>query len=101
MTRFEFHAELWLHDGDAAWHFVTVPAAVSDAIEAASSNSSAGFGSVPVRVTVGATTWSTSLFPDSRRQAYLLPVKAEVRRREGLEAGTSMTIALELTSSSR
>ena len=94
MDRFAFEAELWLYEGDAAWHFITVPADISDAIEAASSNSRAGFGSVPVRVTVGNTTWSTSVFPDSKRQAYLLPVKKEVRRREGLEAGRQVSVSL-------
>ena len=96
VERFEFDAELWLYDGDSAWHFVTVPADVSDEIEAVSSGARRGFGSVPVRVTVGATTWSTSLFPDTKRQAYLLPVKKEVRQREGVSAGSRLSVAVEL-----
>ncbi|HVM18973.1 MAG TPA: DUF1905 domain-containing protein [Egibacteraceae bacterium] len=94
MGPFEFDAELWLWDGDAAWHFVTVPEDVSDEIEA--SATAGGFGSVPVSVTVGSTTWSTSIFPDTKRGAYLLPVKKDVRRREGLEAGTRVALALQV-----
>jgi Domain of unknown function (DUF1905) len=96
VDRFEFDAELWLYDGDAAWHFITVPPDVSDEIEARVGDNTRGFGSVPVRVTVGATSWSTSLFPDTKRQAYLLPVKKDVRRREGLEAGCTVSLALTL-----
>jgi hypothetical protein len=90
-----FDAELWLYDGDAAWHFVTLPPDVADEIEA-NATSRAGFGSVPVRVTIGATTWSTSLFPDSKAQSYVLPVKKDVRRREGLTAGDPVTVHLSL-----
>jgi hypothetical protein len=82
--------------GDAAWHFVTVPAEVSDEIEAVTADERRGFGSVRVAVTVGATTWSTSLFPDSKLEAYVLPVKKAVRRLEGLEDGDVLDVTLEL-----
>lgn len=95
MGQFGFDAELWLYEGDAAWHFITVPADVSDEIEA-STTQRRGFGSVRVDVTVGATTWSTSLFPDSKRGAYVLPVKAEVRRRESLSPGSMVAVGLDL-----
>ena len=90
-----FAAELWLYHGDAAWHFVTLPPDVADEIEA-QAVSNVAFGSVPVEVTIGATTWSTSLFPDSKTQSYVLPVKKEVRRREGLLAGSPVTVHLSL-----
>ena len=93
---YRFDAEVWLHEGDAAWHFVTVPGDVSDAIEAATAGRRRGFGSVRVRATVGATRWSTSVFPDTGRQAFLLPVKKEVRVREGIEAGDAVAVVLEL-----
>ena len=91
-----FDAELWLHDGDAAWCFVTLPAELSDDIADQTAGRAGGFGSVRVQVTVGGTTWATSLFPDSKRGAYVLPVKKDVRRREGLAAGDRLHVALEL-----
>jgi Domain of unknown function (DUF1905) len=45
-------------------------------------------------VTVGGTTWRTSLFPDGKRQTYLLPMKAAVRMAEGLRDGSSATVAI-------
>lgn len=93
-----FTAPLWLWEGDGAWHFVTVPEELSDIIEFRTTqrDQQRGFGSVRVEVTVGATTWRTSLFPDSTRGAYVLPVKREVRVAEGLELGTNVTIELRL-----
>ena len=93
---YRFRSELWLHDGNAAWHFVTVPGDISDDIEARTAHQSRGFGSVRVRVVVGATTWSTSVFPDSKKQAYVLPVKQEVRRLEELAAGDAVDVVLHL-----
>ena len=100
MERFEFAAELWLHHGDGAWHFVTVPADVSDEVEARTVRQRTGFGSVRVRVTVGHTTWSTSLFPDAKRGAYVLPVKKSVREAEDISAGSQVPVTLVLLDAS-
>ncbi|MFT5224219.1 MAG: hypothetical protein ACI867_002551 [Glaciecola sp.] len=96
MDRWDFVGPLWLWEGNASWHFVTVPEDVSDAIEFRTSDVRAGFGSVRVEVTVGVTTWRTSVFPDSKRGAYVLPVKKEVRRKESLEVGSEFAIQLAL-----
>lgn len=96
MDPYRFRAELWLHQGEAAWHFITVPADVSDDIEARTAQQRRGFGSARVRVTVGSTTWQTSVFPDKQREAYVLPVKKDVRSKEGIDAGDEVAMTLEL-----
>lgn len=93
---YTFDAELWLYDGDAAWHFVTLPPDISDDIEARTIGLRRGFGSVRVRVTVGNVTWSTSVFPDKRRAAFILPIKKDVRSKEDLQAGDRLEVALQL-----
>jgi hypothetical protein len=60
---FEFASELWIYPGEGAWYFVTLPNDVADEIDDLVGER-AGFGSVPVEVTIGASTWKTSLFPD-------------------------------------
>lgn len=93
---YTFEAELWLYEGEAGWCFVTVSGAISDAIRARTTGRRRGFGSVRVRATTGGTTWTTSVFPDTKREAYLLPVKKEVRNKESLTAGDRVRIALDL-----
>ena len=92
---FRFVAELWRHDGDAAWHFITLPAHIAAEITA-QSGPRRGFGSVRVRASVAATSWTTSVFPDSKRDSYVLPVKKEVRRIERLTDGDRVPITLEV-----
>jgi uncharacterized protein DUF1905 len=87
--------EVWRHPGPGGWHFVTMPTEVADEVRARSL--AKPFGSVPVRATVGATTWESSLFADTKSESYLLPVKADVRRRAGIEAGDTVTLTIVLT----
>lgn len=79
-----------------AWFFVTIDGLVAEAIRAASPGRTAAWGSVYVSVTIGATSWRTSLFPSKDVGGYLLPVKAAVRKAEQLTEGdlTHLRIAL-------
>ena len=50
----------------------------------------------PRGATIGATTWKTSIFPDKKVGSFLLPLKAEVRKAEGIEVGDSIGFVLEI-----
>lgn len=93
---FEFSASLWIYGGKATWHFITLPFDITDQIDEIAIESKRGFGSVRVQVTIGATTWATSIFPDNRRESFVLPVKASVRRAEGLADGDQCHLSLRL-----
>jgi hypothetical protein len=54
-----------------------------------------GFGSVRVQVTVGASRWSTSVFPQ-KSGGWFLPVKKAICRAEGLASGDQVAVRLEL-----
>lgn len=82
----EFTATLWRYDGQAAWYFLTLPVDLSEEIRARTER--VGFGSVRVDVRIGATSWSTSVFPDKGSGSFVLPVKAAVRRAEDLDDGS-------------
>jgi hypothetical protein len=88
----EFRGELWFWRGPAPWHFVTVPEEECAALGATATAVSYGWGMIPVSARIGGTAWTTSLFPKDGR--YLVPVKAAVRRAEGLEVGDGVTVRL-------
>ena len=92
---YEFHAEVWLYPGQAAWHFVSLPVDLAESLRAMRGASS-GWGSIRVTASVGGTSWRTSLFPDSKSGSFVLPLKAEVRKREELQAGQTRLFAVEL-----
>ena len=91
---FEFTAPLWLYPGEGAtWYFVTLPHDVSDEIDELVPDK-AGFGSVKVQVTVGSSTWQTSVFPDKQAASFVLPVRKAIRQKEGLIEGGDVPVTL-------
>lgn len=95
-TEFEFNAKLWVWQGPAAWHFVTVPQKLSAQLRFFHAPAMRGFGSIKVEARIGSSTWRTSIFPSKRDNSYLLPVKADVRRAEGLNPGKSVKVTIRL-----
>ncbi len=92
--QFTFSARLWQWAARTdAWWFVTVPPDVSDEL-AELPLPPRGFGSVKVTVTVGATTWSTSVFPSEEQKGYVLPVKRAVRVAEKIADGGVVDVVL-------
>jgi len=89
-----FSGEIIHWRGPSPFYFVPVPDEESAAIEAVSSIVTYGWGVIPVEVRIGATAFRTSLFPKGDR--YLVPIKAAVRRAEGLELGDRVTVQLHL-----
>jgi hypothetical protein len=91
-----FSAVLWKYEGPSAWFFASLPAAMSAEIRSEFGVLSPGWGSLPVVATVGKTSWKTSMFFDTKRDTYLLPVKAEVRKKERLTEGDTLETTVEL-----
>ena len=94
----EFEAQLWMWDArrDDTWTFVSLPVEASEEIQDRASGVRRGFGSVRVRVTVGASTWATSIFPDKASGTYVLPIKRAVREAESLDVGDLASVTVEL-----
>ena len=88
----EFSAVVWEWRGPAPHHFVTVPEDESAELEAASALVTYGWGMVPVQASIGATTWATSLWP--KDGGYVVPLKAAVRRAEGVVLGATVRVRL-------
>jgi hypothetical protein len=54
-----------------------------------------GWSSLPVTVTVGTSTWNTSIFW-SKEGKYLLAIKADVRKKEKIVAGKTLTVSFQI-----
>lgn len=92
---YEVEGEVWAYSGAGGWHFLTLPSELTQGLKLMRGKSRA-WGSMRVNVRLGESRWSTSLFPDTRSGAFLLPIKSEVRRREGVEAGDRVQVAIEV-----
>lgn len=97
---FDFQAECWLWQAKkAAWHFVTLPIEQSQEIKffhEGQSLKKRGWGAVKVKATVGVTSWETSIFPSKAFDAYILPIKATVRKHENIEINQVINVHLAI-----
>lgn len=93
---YKMRAKIWLYPGMSGWHFVTLPKKQSGTIKKLFGAMKRGWGSLPVNVTIGKTKWKTSIFPDKKADSYLLPFKAEVRKKEEIAAGDAISFSLEI-----
>lgn len=88
----EFSGEVWHWRGPSPYHFITVPEDESAEIQAVSAMVTYGWGVIPVEVRIGATRWTTSLFP--KDGGYAVPLKDMVRKAEEIDVGDTVTVHL-------
>lgn len=95
-SAYEFDASIWCWR-DGVWHFVSVPEDVTDEIEDRVAVR-AGFGSVKVEATVGASTWRTSIFPSKELRTFILPLKKSIRAAERCAEGDVIRVRMTIES---
>ena len=98
-------ASLWVWTSNrttANWHFLTIDGEAGEAIHALAlmqrleNGRPRGWGSMKVSATIGCTNWKTSIFPAKDVHGWLLPVKAAVRKAEGLIPGHTAEVTITL-----
>ncbi|MBI5038013.1 MAG: DUF1905 domain-containing protein [Candidatus Kerfeldbacteria bacterium] len=95
-TIYKFKGKVWVWQGEGAWHFVSLPKDKSTGIRKLYHGLTGGFGSLPVKVTIGKTTWKTSIFPESKAGQYMLPLKKDVRKAENFSEGDVITYKIQV-----
>ena len=78
--------KIWKYQSTAAWYFLSSKKEQQEEIRS-HQKVRKGWGAIPVTVSIGESTWKTSLFP-SKDGSYLLPIKASVRKAEGIDEGS-------------
>ena len=86
-------ARLWIYEAPAPWYMITIPLSVSAEIKKMFGHLHRGWGSIPVTVGIGGSSWKTSIFWE-KKGTYLLPIKKEIRKAESLMNGNELTLTL-------
>ena len=96
---FSFTGKCWMWQGKGTWHFITLPQDKSEEIKFFSENMQGkrrGWGAVRVQVTIGNTAWETSIFPHTKVDAYIFPIKMDVRKKEKIAAEDIVKVTLKI-----
>ncbi len=97
MAKKIFRGKVWKYPGPAGWYFVYASKAIADTLKkrkAMGKEKTVGFGFVPVTARVGKTSWQTTLFP-TKEGPYLIAIKADVRKKEGITEGDTVNVSIE------
>lgn len=94
LPEIKFTGYVWQWRGPAPFYFVTVPDAESADIKAVSKLITYGWGMIPAVIKIGATSCKTSLF--FKDGNYVVPLKAELRKKEQLVAGDKISLCLKV-----
>lgn len=80
----------------SAWHFAYISKKRSTLLRARYKTVSRGFGSLPVDVRIGKTSWRTSIFYDGKSGQYILPLKASIRLKEHIAHDDIITVTFSI-----
>ncbi len=88
---YTFKTEVWLWPGVGGWHFVNVPVKTSEEIK-----KKYGKGMIKVSAKLGKTEWDTSLFPHKKSKGYLVCLKKDIRKKEGIYERDKISLAFKV-----
>lgn len=89
---YSFEAKVFRWEANPAFFMLSLPLDVSREIHEVSEGLTNGFGSLKVEASIGAVTWRTSIFPESKTGCWDLPLKAEVRKKNALVEGSVTSV---------
>ena len=92
--KYEFTAKPWQYTGPAGWHFVSVPKEFAREIRNALKSEEEGWGRLKAIAKIGNSEWQTAIWFDTKMNTYLLPLNAEIRKKENLRINQDVVTIL-------
>ncbi|MFM7309329.1 MAG: DUF1905 domain-containing protein [Flavobacteriales bacterium] len=96
LPTYSFHAQLRVYPGAAAWRFVLLPFDMSQEIRLHLKHEEQGWGRLKATAEIGSTRWETAIWFDTKHATYMLPLKASVRKKEGIADGDEVEVKIYL-----
>ncbi|MFM7726127.1 MAG: DUF1905 domain-containing protein [Flavobacteriales bacterium] len=96
LPTYSFLARVHVYPGAAAWHFVLLPFDMSQEIRLHLKLEEQGWGRLKATAEIGSTRWETAIWFDTKHATYMLPLKAGVRKKEGIADGDEVEVKIYL-----
>lgn len=93
-VQYQFKAKPWQHIGPGGWYFVSLPVQLSKEIRTVFKMDEEGWGRLKAVAKIGSTEWKTAIWFDTKRNTYLLPLKAEIRKKVPIQMDKTLAISI-------
>ncbi|WP_206610034.1 DUF1905 domain-containing protein [Maribellus luteus] len=93
-VKYTFKAEPWQYGAPGGWFFVSFPAGLAKEIRSIFGREEEGWGRLKATAQIGNSEWKTAVWFDTKQNTYILPLKAEIRKKEHIAAGNEIEIVV-------
>lgn len=93
---YTFSAPVWQYQGKGAWHFVSLPLNTSIEIRQLLKHEEEGWGRLKVTACIGIHEWKTAIWYDNKHRTYLLPIKAEIRKKCAIPVNHEIEVRIRI-----
>jgi hypothetical protein len=94
--KYEFTAKPWKYTGKGAWIFVSLPQKMSKEIRNYFKREEEGWGRLRATAQIGNCEWKTAVWFDTKANSYILPLKAEIRKKEDIAEGKMVKVVVRI-----
>ena len=96
-VKYQFSAKVYQYSSSkemGGWTFVSLPKELSSEIRESFKHLEEGWGRMKVTAKLGGSEWQTAIWFDTKQDAYLLPLKAKIRKQENIALDQDVQIAV-------
>ncbi len=92
--KYEFTGKPWRYNSPGGWIFISLPGNMAKKIRNNFKNEEEGWGRLKATAKIGNSAWKTAIWFDTKKQTYLLPLKADIRQKESIEIDKKTNVIL-------
>lgn len=92
--KYQFSAKLWKHTASGGWHFVSLPVTLAVEIRSHLKWQEEGWGRLKAKAKIGEYQWDTAIWYDTKHATYLLPIKADIRKKENMDVDSTIAVTV-------
>ncbi|MEQ8624603.1 MAG: DUF1905 domain-containing protein [Vicingaceae bacterium] len=91
---YHFSNKIWRHHLAGGWYFISLPSNLSKEIRQQLQWQEEGWGRMKATAQVNWSSWDTAIWFDKKHNTYLLPLKADIRKKAGLQLGDRVEVTI-------
>ena len=92
--KYDFSGKIWKHNANGGWYFVSLPVDISNEIRNNLKWQEEGWGRMRISASIIGIKWDTAIWFDKKLGTYLLPLKADIRKKSSLNLNDIINVSI-------